>query len=141
MSSFYHYKDKSQVCETFESPRYELRTRLAEQISRLKPIGRFTYLCHWVINGRAFAEKRRVSADEVLQTTLARLERDFNWAISKGWAAEIKLCDHIEEQFGLSVFVCMKRQDTEDQGWVVLEQVVLKRTSGDFTLWSYADDE
>lgn len=110
-------------------------------IIKLQPISRFTYFCHWIINGRAFPEKLAAESNEVSSKVLSRLNAELRSATSKGWTSEIRLCDHIEERFGVSIFFCMKLPDAPEAGWVMLEQVVLKLSEKRFAIWRYADDE
>lgn len=140
MSSFYRYKQQPLTWEEYTTPKGELAAAVEARVLRLKPISLWVYGAHWLINGRAYPVKEMLGASEVVPKILHRLEEDFAFSNEQGWETQIRIADHIEEQFGLSVLLCMRAPDNEGAGWVMLEQVVLRRGLAKFVIWRYADD-
>jgi hypothetical protein len=140
VSSFYSYKQEPEIWGTFEFPAAEFTNTVLQKISELKPVGRFTYFAHWLINGRAFGEKKTLSKNEIEPGVISRVESDFEWAKAKGWDVKIEIGSHIERHFGLSILVYMRAPDRQEQGWVILEQAIIRRGATTYSLWRYKDD-
>jgi hypothetical protein len=137
--SFYHYKEEPKILASFEAPSDKLKKFLESKIESLRVIGLATFWLNKMINGRVFANKLILPQAQALKCLLDKLSHDYRWADSKGFMVEIRVAWHIEEEFGLSVFLCMKQLDVEEQGWVMLEQVLIKRSNGLCAWWSYEE--
>jgi hypothetical protein len=79
-----------------------------------------------------------VSPGCVLDSVLERLERDYRWARFKFSEVEARLTPYLAMGFG----VCfeLRFRGGEDQGWVILEQAVLRRFDGNYEVHRYVDD-
>lgn len=137
---FYYYKEEPEVIATYGAPTKDLFTFLESRVSDLRTVGFFSYLLNSLINGRAFPNKNTLATITDIVAVNTKIENDYNWASKNGMMVEIRICNHIEERFGISVFLCMKHIDDEEQGWIMLEQVLIKRSNGRYSWWCYSEE-
>lgn len=139
MSSFYAYKEEPDILAEYKEPSKSFEKFFVENVYQLVEIGRIAYFLHLWINGRAFPRRAKLSKDECIQTCIRRLHQDFVWAEKQSFQTRIQICDHIEHGFGISLRLGFRHRDAVTQGWMMLEQVILRQHRC-FHLWSYSDD-
>jgi hypothetical protein len=137
--SFYCYKNDPEVIASFEAPSYALKKFLESQFKALPAVGLTTYLLNKVINGRVFPNKVLLPDTQALNCLFDKLSQDYIWVERRGLMVEIKVAWHIDKQLGLSVLLCMKQLDNEQQGWAMLEQVLIRRSKDLSAWWSYGE--
>ena len=135
--SFYRYKEDPEILASFEAPSDEFKLFLESKVKSLPIVGHVAFWLNKLINGRAFVNRLVLPEAQALNCLLDKLSRDYLWADSEGFRVEIQVAWHIDKQFGLSVFMCMKQLEEEEQGWTMLEQVLIKRPKGLCAWWSY----
>lgn len=139
---FYYYRQEPKVHEVFDHPTDRLREALKSKLEALKPINTLTYVAHLLINGLFIHKRERLSREMILSDMMKRLTRDYEWAQSKRWRIEIQLCNHIEDDFGVSLRLCAKHLDaSEEDPYIALEQIALRKTKDTFILWRYSDED
>lgn len=136
---FYHYKKEPEILASFEAPSDDLRNFIESKIKSLPATGLVAFWINCLINGRAFANRLILPEAKALDSLFEKLSRDYEWADSKGFMVEVRVAWHIEEECGLSIFLCMKQLEAEKQGWTMLEQVLIKRSESLCAWWSYDD--
>lgn len=137
---FYRYKQEGTVWAEYSVMSPEVDDCLRLRFGFLRKLTRLEYVGHRIVNGRAFAQRHCLDSEDAISSMINRLNRDFDWASNHGWAVRIVIGSHIEDDFGISLSLWVKQVDQPEQGWTILEQVVMKRFDGKCALWSYSDD-
>jgi len=137
---FSYYKVEPEILAIYSEPSSELREFFEDSVDKLDEVRWFTYVAHNSINGW-LKTKSTLPIFEAISSSYAKLLKDYEDAASKGFEVEIRLCAYVEKSFGVSLVLCMKHPDAPTEyGWIMLEQVLIKRTKGKCSLWSYRDE-
>jgi hypothetical protein len=133
-----YYTQKSGPDLLTGPPDPEFRKASSEFVKRLSRQSRFTCLLHRLADRWVLPERLVASEGSVVNEVFARLENDYRWALAKGWHAKTALTYYKSPIF--SVSFQLKFRSCEEHGWVILEQLVLRRWDGGYEIHRYRDD-
>jgi hypothetical protein len=116
----------------------DLRETSERVLQELSPVSWIHCLIHRLRYRWFLPERLVVGPGSVLDSVLERLERDYRSAKSKFSQVEARLTPYLTIGFGLCFE--LRFRSSEDQGWVILEQAVLRRFDGNYEVHRYVDD-